>query len=255
MISEKELEQVKNQLRKRYEDEESPEVYDFFTDEHEYDTCSSRQEAERVLEVIESVEEYARDDGHSEAEKQFSKESEFDKRRLIGTAKYYGVITDAEAEKMRYYTNCYQVAIKIIETIENRLLPDGCEALRFTNGNRVQFGDYIRCDSEPFEVVSINYEADGSIGVNTDADGGFELNLEKGVMVVRGEAPKPPELPCVDSNGEIIHEGDTVYCGDSAPLKVKEIHRHKWLREGSYLLEFENIPLRLYSGGVTKKTH
>lgn len=203
MLNREELNQVKDNLYKRYRDGVSPEVSDFFADITEYDTCAEKREAEHVLEVIESAELLAAD--------------------------------------------------KEIDRLSDRLLPLQCEWPRFTDGKRVRFGDWIQRGNESFQLKDLTFSEDGSIGINNDFECGYEMCIDKHELLIRGEAPKPPEPPCKDRNGEIIHEGDTVYCSNGSPLTVKEIHRLEWLSEYSFLLEFENTPLRLYSGCVTKK--
>lgn len=198
-LNRKELNQVKEQLLERYEKDESPEVCDFFTDEDEYEECSPRQEAERVLEVIESAEQLAKDN-----------------------------------ERNRLY---------------DRLMPLSYKWPRFTDGKRVHFGEWIKWGNESFQLEDLTFSEDGSIGINNDFECGYEMCIEKGEYLMRGEAPKPP---CRDMNGEVIHEGDTVYLANGRPLTVASIEKHP-IQGDWFVIEAKETGDHYVSNGLTKK--
>lgn len=203
MLNRKQVEEIKEKIRKRIEANEIPQISDFYFSKYDYLDSTTAEVGETILSLIASAEILA---AHEEGDR-----------------------------------------------LSDRLLPFSFKWPRFTDGKKVRFGDWIQQGNESFQLEDLTFSKDGSIGINNDFECGYEMCIRRDEYLVRGEAPKPPEPPCRDMNGEVIHEGDTVYYLNGAPLTVKEIYKTDWLTEGSCLLGFDDTPVRIYSCVVAKK--
>lgn len=248
MLSREELEQVKRNIRNRMKDEESPDPSDFFTDLKEFDTASKVQECVRVHEVIESAEQLAR----NEIRENSQEELQDIKVRFAEQARSYGLINDEECETIKHGIKDLAYALmRFLSMVRCRLLPSNLEWPTFEGGARVEFGDLVKCGLDSFIFRNLTFFSDGSICFNVDIDD-YEMNLDKGECLGIGEPPKPPEPPCKDRNGEIIHEGDTVYLKNGRPLTVASIDKHP-INGNWHVIEAEETGEHYSPNAFTKK--